>query len=101
MNVSENKLPPRRYSSASPENRTIELLIDDLEELEVLYRTEDDLINIPDIFRVGFEIRRKGGVRPPVQKFHKRSSKWKGIDGTPSTHEILPAAPIEPRSGLT
>jgi len=72
MNISENKLPPRRYSSASPENRTIELLIDDLEELGVLYRTEDGRINIPDIFRVGFEIRRKGGVRPPVQRFHKR-----------------------------
>ncbi len=67
MNKSEDKLPPRRYSSAYPENRSIDLLIDDLEELGVLYRTEDERINIPDIFRVGFEIRRKGGVRPPTR----------------------------------
>lgn len=73
MNISENKLPPRRYSSVSPENRSIQLLIDDLQELGVLYRTEDERINIPDIFRVGFEIRRKGGVRPPVQRLHKRT----------------------------
>lgn len=65
MNKSGDKLPPRRYFSARPENRNIDLLIDDLEELGVLYRTEDERINIPDIFRVGFAIRRKGGVRPP------------------------------------
>ena len=67
MSRSESKLPPRRYSSAPKENRSIDLLIDDLEELGVLYRTGDERINIPDIFRVGFEIRRKGGVRPPTR----------------------------------
>lgn len=65
LQVSEEKLPPRRFASASKGSRDIELLIDDLEELGVLYRTEDGRINIPDIFRVGFGIRRKGGVRPP------------------------------------
>ena len=34
-------------------------------ELAVLYRTKDGRLNMPDIFRVGFGIRRKGGVRPP------------------------------------
>ena len=62
---SEKKLPPRRYALASPGSRDVELLIDDLAELGVLYRTEDGRVNIPDIFRVGFGIRRKGGVRPP------------------------------------
>ena len=65
LQVSEEKLPPRRFASAPEGSRDIELLIDDLEELGVLYRTEDGRINIPDIFRVGFGIRRKGGVRPP------------------------------------
>lgn len=65
LDVSQEKLPPRRYSSVSSSNRDIEQLIDDLQELGVLYRTEDGRINIPDIFRVGFSIRRKGGVRPP------------------------------------
>lgn len=65
LRVSGDKLPPRRFSSTSASTRDIEQLIDDLEELGVLYRTEDGRINIPDIFRVGFGIRRKGGVRPP------------------------------------
>lgn len=65
LRVSREKLPPRRYASARENNRDIEPIIDDLEELGVLYRTEDGRINIPDIFRVGFGIRRKGGVRPP------------------------------------
>lgn len=63
--VSVEKLPPRRFDSAPSGEGGIELLIDDLEDLGVLYRTEDGRINIPDIFRVGFQIRRKGGVRPP------------------------------------
>ena len=63
--VSGKKLPPRGFALASPAQRDVELLVDDLEELGVLYRTEDKRINIPDIFRVGFGIRRKGGVRPP------------------------------------
>lgn len=63
--ASGDKLPPRRFASAPAAGRDIEHLIDDLEELGVLYRTEDGRINIPDIFRVGFGIRRKGGVRPP------------------------------------
>ena len=67
MNRSKDKLPPRKYSSAPQESRNIDLLIDDLQELGVLYRTEDGRINVPDIFRVGFEIRRKGGVRPPTR----------------------------------
>ncbi len=65
LQISQEKLPPRRFASAPEGVQDIELLLDDLEELGVLYRTEDGRINIPDIFRVGFGIRRKGGVRPP------------------------------------
>lgn len=57
----EKRLPPRRYSSHSD----LQALVDDLVELAVLYRTEDKRFNMPDIFRVGFGIKRKGGVRPP------------------------------------
>ncbi len=58
------KLPPRRF--ASDRFRTgADALIDDLVELGVFYRTKDGRLNMPDIFRVGFGVRRKGGVKPP------------------------------------
>ena len=59
------RLPPRRYSSDPNRRSTIEALVDDLVELAVLYRTEDKRLNMPDIFRVGFGIKRRGGVKPP------------------------------------
>ncbi len=62
--ASKQRLPPRRYSSAGGGN--LGTLLDDLVELAVLYPTEDrKRYNMPDIFRVGFGIKRKGGVRPP------------------------------------
>jgi hypothetical protein len=60
-----NKLPPRRYTSDPLRSGKHDALIDDLVELAVLYRTTDRRLNMPDIFRVGYGIRRKGGVRPP------------------------------------
>jgi hypothetical protein len=60
----EQRLPPRRYSNER-NRKSVQLLVDDLVELAVLYRTEDKRINMPDIFRVGFGIKRKGGVKPP------------------------------------
>ncbi len=59
------RLPPRRYSSDPNRKGEIQALVDDLVELAILYRTEDNRINMPDIFRVGFGIKRKGGVKPP------------------------------------
>ncbi|MDD5034334.1 MAG: hypothetical protein PHE55_06210 [Methylococcaceae bacterium] len=59
----KQRLPPRRYSNDPGHN--LNSLIDDLVELAVFYRTEDKRYNMPDIFRVGFGIKRKGGVRPP------------------------------------
>lgn len=61
----EQRLPPRRYSGDPGRKGTLAALVDDLLELAVFYRTEDRRYNMPDIFRVGFGIRRKGGVRPP------------------------------------
>ena len=60
-----DKLPPRRFSTDPYRSRSREALIDDLVELAVLYRTDDRRLNMPDIFRVGFGIKRKGGVKPP------------------------------------
>ncbi len=60
-----SKLPPRRYTNDPFRKGSAEALIDDLVELAVLYRTKDGRLNMPDIFRVGFGIRRKGGVKPP------------------------------------
>jgi hypothetical protein len=59
------KLPPRRFTNDPFRKGKAEALIDDLVELAVLYRTKDGRLNMPDIFRVGFGIRRKGGVKPP------------------------------------
>lgn len=61
------KLPPRRFNTDPIRKGKAEALIQDLVELAVLYRTTDGRLNIPDIFRVGFGIRRLGGVRPPRQ----------------------------------
>jgi hypothetical protein len=60
-----DKLPPRRFSTDPYRKGDYEALIDDLVELAVLYRTADARLNMPDIFRVGFGIKRKGGVKPP------------------------------------
>ncbi|MEO5350199.1 MAG: hypothetical protein H7836_11200, partial [Magnetococcus sp. YQC-3] len=59
------KLPPRRFTFDSVRLRRTDALLDDLVELAVIYRTEDGRINMPDIFRVEFGIKRKGGVKPP------------------------------------
>ncbi len=60
----KRRLPPRRYSS--DQEKKPASLVTDLVELAVLYQTEDrKRFNMPDIFRVGFGIKRKGGVRPP------------------------------------
>jgi hypothetical protein len=59
------KLPPRRFDTDPYRQGSINALIDDLVELSVFYRTADNRINMPDIFRVGFGVKRKGGVKPP------------------------------------
>lgn len=59
------KLSPRRFTTDPNRKNTEGALVDDLVELAILYRTDDDRLNMPDIFRVGFGIKRKGGVRPP------------------------------------
>jgi hypothetical protein len=60
-----SKLPPRRFTTDPNRHGSKDVLIDDLVELAVLYRTEDGRLNMPDIFRVGFGVKRKGGVKPP------------------------------------
>lgn len=65
VRTAARKLPPRRFTTDPNRKGHPDALIDDLVELAVLYRTEDGRINMPDIFRVGFGIKRKGGVKPP------------------------------------
>jgi hypothetical protein len=65
VDASTKKLPPRRFTTDAFRRNNPSALIDDLVELGVMYRTEDGRLNVPDIFRVGFGIKRKGGVRPP------------------------------------
>jgi hypothetical protein len=52
------KLPPRRLDKGE------DGLIDDLVELGVFSKLDDGRIQMPDIFRIGFGIKRKGGVKP-------------------------------------
>lgn len=59
------KLPPRRFTNDPLRKGSPDALLDDLVDLAVLYRTKDRRLNMPDIFRVGLGIRRKGGVKPP------------------------------------
>ncbi len=51
------KLPPRHIDNQAQGVRL------DLESLGVFLRMRDDRVNIPDVFRVGYGLGRKGGVR--------------------------------------
>ena len=52
------KMPPRNIKQGSDGVRR------DLEELGIFLRMHDDRVNIPDVFRVGYGLGRRGGVRP-------------------------------------
>lgn len=52
------KLPPRHMEDGPRGIR------EDLEAAGVFQRLHDGRVNIPDIFRVGYGLRRKGGVKP-------------------------------------
>jgi len=52
------KLPPRHIDLGWEGVRR------DLEGLRVFYRMLDGRVNIPDVFRVGYGLGRKGGVKP-------------------------------------
>lgn len=55
---SEVKLPPRHLERGAQGVR------EDLESLRVFLRLRDGRVNIPDVFRVGYGLGRKGGVKP-------------------------------------
>ena len=52
------RLPPSRFEDGPRGVR------DDLEALGVFQRLSDGRVNIPDVFRVGYGLGRKGGVKP-------------------------------------
>ena len=52
------KLPPRRLAAGAAGVRL------DLESLGILQRLLDDRVNIRDIYRVGYGLGRRGGVKP-------------------------------------
>ena len=52
------KLPPSRIERGASGVR------EDLESLRVFWRAQDDRVNIPDVFRVGYGLGRRGGVKP-------------------------------------
>lgn len=54
----EVRLPPRNIDRGTIGIR------EDLESLGVFYRLRDGRVNIPDVFRVGYGLGRRGGVKP-------------------------------------
>ena len=54
----EVKLPPRHIALGADGVRQ------DLESLSVFLRMRDGRVNIPDVFRVGYGLGRRGGVKP-------------------------------------
>ncbi len=56
------KLPPRRFTTDPVRRHDPLTLIEDLEDLAVLSRAEGGRINMPDIFRIAANVKRKGGV---------------------------------------
>ncbi len=58
MQQDDVKLPPRHIDQGPDGVRR------DLEALRVFYRLFDGRVNIPDVFRVGYGLGRKGGVKP-------------------------------------
>lgn len=52
------KLPPSRIARGANGVR------EDLESLRVFWRAHDGRVNIPDVFRVGYGLGRRGGVKP-------------------------------------
>ena len=52
------KLPPRHL------DRGADGIREDLESLGIFHRMRDDRVNIPDVFRVGVGLGRRGGVKP-------------------------------------
>ena len=52
------RLPPSRFEEGADGMRG------NLEDLNIFQRMHDDRVNIPDVFRVGYGLGRRGGVRP-------------------------------------
>jgi len=59
IDAMEDRQPPLALLYADPEG-----LRRDLEDLGVFLRTRDNRVNIPDVFRVGYGLGRRGGVKP-------------------------------------
>lgn len=58
IDADDVKLPPRNLDRGAAGLR------EDLEALGVFRRLRDGRVNIPDVYRIGYGIGRKGGVRP-------------------------------------
>jgi len=55
----EERLPPAHLEDGPDGIRQ------DLEDLGIFYRMSDGRVNIPDVFRLGYGLGRRGGVKPP------------------------------------
>ena len=58
MQQEDVKLPPCGIDEGAEGARR------DLEALSIFQRMHDGRVNIPDVFRVGYGLGRRGGVRP-------------------------------------
>lgn len=55
---SGEELAPAHFDEGTPGVR------EDLEQLGIFYRMSDGRVNIPDVYRIGYGLGRKGGVKP-------------------------------------
>ena len=58
MAQGDGRLPPSRMDEGAEGVRA------DLESLSFFHRMHDGRVNIPDVFRVGYGLGRRGGVQP-------------------------------------
>ncbi len=62
QNISEDgatRLPPQRFQRDGYSGLRL-----DLEDMGIFARTRDGRMNLPDVYRLGFKARRRGGIRP-------------------------------------
>lgn len=62
LGTSEDRLPPEHLDQG-PEG-----VREDLEKLGLLQRMRDGRVNMPDLYRVGFGLGRRGGVKPAARE---------------------------------
>ncbi|MCU0653871.1 MAG: hypothetical protein MUF64_00800 [Polyangiaceae bacterium] len=60
----EARMDEQKGRQRRSHGRGLDALVDELTSLHIFHQLHDGRINVPDVFRLGFGMRRMGGVRP-------------------------------------